>query len=400
MTLRASVVASILEVDAGEWNACARGRPFLQHAFFAALERSGTVGPNRGVVPEYLMLRDPDGRLLACAPAMLKTGTLAEYGPEHRWLKSGLARGCFAWPKYQCGVPLYPIRGPKLLLHPDAPRVRMESALVRALEDLAGRKHRTAALNVMQLDESQARAFRRNGWLLSSEQHAFWHNPGHASFDGYLAALPHRKRYMILKERRETLALGLEVRTLSGDQITTALLASYYAGHVAVCRRHGNRPWLPPALYDELVARMPQSVRMIAAFDGDAFVAGVFCLVDHDTLYLRTWSTLRELPTLCFELICYRPFIHAIEHGLAMVDSGLSGPHKRQRGYVDEPVFSAHWFLDPRLGALARETLAAGVASAIRGRGTEAKGDRDAAAVRDDRRSDAADGFQPDDAAT
>ena len=358
MNIHATVAASIHEVRAEDWDACARGAPCLRHAFFAALEGSGAVGAQRSIVPAYLLLRDPRGVLLACAPAMLKVGTLAEYGPEHLWLRAGLAQGCYAWPKFQAGIPLYPIRGRKLLVRQGAPQAALESALARMLKTLASERYRTAALNVMQVDAAQARSLERAGWLLSSETHAFWHNRGYADFDAYLATLPHRKRYAIRRERRRAAELGLEVRTLTGEAITPDLLQRYCDGHAMVCARYGNRPWLPAAMYRELVERMPESVMLIAAFDGDAFVAGVFCLVDDDALYLRTWSAPREIPDLCFELVCHRPVIHAIEHGLALVDSGLTGAHKRVRGYVDEPVLSAHWFLDARLGALARRILA------------------------------------------
>lgn len=360
--IHASIARSIFEVDPIEWDACSQDRPFLRHAFFAALEHSGTVGRDRQVTPAYLLLRDGAGRLVACAPAMFKTGTLAEYGPEHRWLRAGWAAGLFAWPKFQVGVPLYPIRGPKLLVRDGLARAPLENLLIRALEQFATARADARVLNVMQLEELQARRLERAGWLLSSETHGFWRNPGYARFEDYLAALPHRKRYAIRKEQRLFEGLGYEVRILQGEEITPLLLDRHDEGHVAVCARHGNRPWLPRALYGELTARMPQSVRMIAAFEHGAWVASVFCLVDRDTLYLRTWSTLREVPALCLELVCRRPIAHAIEQGLALVDSGLSGPHKRQRGFVDEPVFSAHRFFEHRLRELAIGVLRSGTA--------------------------------------
>ncbi|MEN9314314.1 MAG: hypothetical protein RIS35_707 [Pseudomonadota bacterium] len=355
--IHASVARSIFDVAAIDWDACAQGRPFLRHAFFAALEHSGAVGPGRQIVPAYLLLRDDAGRLMACAPAMFKTGTLAEYGPEYRWLRAGLAAGLFAWPKFQVGVPLYPVRGPKLLVRDGEPREPLEKLLVHALERFATSRADASMLNVMQVDEEQARRLERAGWLLSSETHGFWRNPGYVRFEDYLAALPHRKRYALLKERRQFADLGYAVRILRGEEITRPLLDRHHEGHVAVCARYGNHPWLPRALYGELTARMAQCVRMIAAFEGDDLVASIFCLQDRDTLYLRTWSAVREAPALCLELVCHRPIEYAIEQGLAEIDSGLSGTHKRHRGYIDEPVFSAHRFFDDRLRELALRVI-------------------------------------------
>lgn len=47
---------------------------------------------------------------------------------------------------------------------------------------------------------------------------------------------------------------------------------------------------------------MPQATRMIVALDGGRFVAGGFWIVSGNGQVLRTWSAVRELPFLCFEL--------------------------------------------------------------------------------------------------
>lgn len=103
------VTTSIDVVEAAQWNACAGGDALLQHAFFRAFERSGAVGATQPIRPLSVLLRDPQGGLLACAPAMLRVGTLAEYGPEERWLKTGLAEVLRlaevpGWPAAVCGT--------------------------------------------------------------------------------------------------------------------------------------------------------------------------------------------------------------------------------------------------------------------------------------------------------
>jgi len=353
-----SVVDTFSRVDPVQWDACAGDDPFLKHAFFEALERSGTAGPRRGVAPRYVLVHDASGQLAAGVPAMLKTGTLAEYGPEHLWLKAGLAEGSFAWPKFQAGVPLFPVRGERLLVRKGLPRPALERTLVRALVHFAVATPGVGALNVTHVTRERALGLQAQGWLVSHEPHCFWRNRPHASFDAYVGSLPHRKRYLLNKERRRVDGLGLDIRILPGAEITPPLLDDYYRGHAAVCRRYGFRPWLPLAMYRETLARMPGAVRLIAAFDAGRFVAGIFCMVGGGTLFLRTWSALHDAPGLAFELICYRPIRYAIEEGLALVDSGLIGPHKVQRGYPVEPVFTAHWFPDERLQARARAVLA------------------------------------------
>lgn len=353
------VRTSIDGVNEAEWNACAGGDSLLQHSFFRALERSGAIGATRPIRPLYVLLRDPQGGLLAGAPAMLRVGTLAEYGPEERWLKAGLAEGRFSWPKFQVGLPLYAVRGPRLLIRPGAPREPLRTVLLDALTRLAVERFQRSGTNLMHVEAELADRLSRDNWLLSHEYHSFWHNAGQKDFDGWLATLPHRKRSMIRNERRRVAGLGLDIRLLPGEAITPRLLDSYHAGHRQVCARYGNRPWLPPAALWHLVEEMPQAIRMIVALDGGRYVAGAFWIISGDGLVLRTWSAFRELPLLCFELICYRPIEYALANGLKYVDSGLTSLYKRHRRFVDEAVASAHWFADGRLRELAERELAA-----------------------------------------
>jgi len=312
-------------------------------------------------VPRYILLRNQEGTLVACAPAMLNTGTLTEYGPEHRWLAAGLKAGYFSWPKFQVGLPLYPVRCQKLMVRPDFRQAPMRRIVIRSLLHLVNHD-KLAIFNFMHIDRDLASHLQQEGWLISHEVHSFWNNTGHGDFDSYLQSLPHRKRYMINKERQKVAQLGLTIKLIAGDAISPTLLESYYIGHQKVCLRHGNQPWLPIEVFQKLVELMPESVRLIAAFDGDRYVAGGFWILDRSALYLRTWSAMAELPELCFELICYRPIIYALEHGLKCIDSGLFGQHKQQRAYLSEPVYSAHWFRDDKLRQLAiRELPAEGV---------------------------------------
>ena len=358
MVLRLAIRDSIDKIDEAQWNACAGEDVLLQHAFFRTLEHSGAVGRGRTILPQYVLLLDDGGNLQACAPAMLKAGTLVEYGPECRWLRAGLAEGCFSWPKFQVGLPLYAVRGPRLMVRPGAESGKLRALLIDSMKQLAVQHYERSAFNLMHIEGSLAKQLESEGWLISHEIHSFWHNDGWRDFPDYLDSLPHRKRYLILNERQKTANLGLDFRFFSGEEITPALLAAYYAGHQEVCERHGNRPWLPADTLQRQVEEMPEAIRLIAAFSGDQYVAGAIWIVAGDTLILRTWSAFQELPGLCFELICHRPVVYAIENGLKSIDTGLHGAHKRLRGFADERVFNAHWFADENLRQLATRVLA------------------------------------------
>ena len=348
---------SIDEIDAASWNRCAGPSPHLQHAFFLALERTGSVGPDVGIVPKYLVLKTQSDGLVACAPAMLKTGTWREYGPEHGWLNAAAAAGWFAWPKFQVGIPLHPVAGPKLLVRPGIPVDAMHKTFVDVLQTIAGRWNLSKVVNVMQVDAATAAALERHGALITHELRNIWHNPGHATFDEYLATLPARKRRQALVEGRSFRRLGLEVRTLHGHEITPPLVSDFYEGFRSVCTRHGSPAWLPEAMFHELVAVMPGAIVLEAAFDAGRFVAGGFGLRDSETLFRLPWSAMASVRDLMLELGCHRPKAYAIEHGLARIDAGVAATHKTCRGYAEEPAFNAHWFLDERMHAFARAVM-------------------------------------------
>lgn len=358
MNVTATLYDSIDRVDAAAWDACAQGHPFVRHAFFLALERSGAVTRERGVVPRYLVLKDAQGQVMACAPGMFKVGNKREFGPEIRWLRRGAEQGCFAWPKFQLGVPFFLVAGPRLLVRAGAPVAPWQDLLLRTLEPLVQTRFKTTAFNLMHIDQPQAAALQARGWLLSQELRSLWLRAGHADWPAYLASLPHRKRRKLLREREQASASGLRLALLQGQDLTPRLVADFYLAHRRVCAEHGNRPWLPEAFWHQLAAAMPEAIRLFAAFDGEALVAATWCLVDAQTLYVQTWGAMQPRCPALFELLCYAPIEYALAHGLEQIDAALAGAHKRSRGFADDRVFHAHRFFDPRLQALAEQALA------------------------------------------
>jgi predicted N-acyltransferase len=359
MKLEAFVAESIDEIEASAWDLCAGEFLFARHGFLKALEQSGTVGASRSVLPRYLGLRDPAGRLVACAPAMLKWGSKREFGPEIQWLRAGSRAACFAWPKLQVGTPFYPVMGPRLLTHPDYAAPALRTALVQCLQKLARQQTGLSVFNIMHTSPELAGQWAGTGALTSHEMRSVWYNPGHASFADFVASLPERKRHKISRERRRVQQLGLQFRALRGDEITPGLLAQYYEGYARVCARYGGKPWLPASMFEQLRLHLPESMLLLAAFDGAEYVAGVFCLHNSTTLFSQTWSAMRFYPDLCFEMICYWPMAYAIEHGLSCIDAGLAGKHKTIRCFLEEPVLNVHWFFNQQLKELAQAVLAA-----------------------------------------
>lgn len=359
MTLSFKLIDSIDAVDAMDWNACAGGHPFAQHAFFHALEASGALGPKRGVVPRYALLTDTTHGLVACAPAMLKWGGLREYGPEIRWLKAGLQAGCFAWPKFQVGVPFFPVMGPKLLIRPDQAQEVLRSALLKCLLQLGRGAGDQSVFNVLHVNEPHASVCRSHGAMLAAEWHAMWFNQGFASRDDYLSTASKHARENFRRDRQLALSHGLEFKTLRGHELNDEVLAEYYEGHRRVCARYAMQPWLPAAAYAAIARALPQAAMLMGYFKGPRLMAGVMHLYAQaeQTLYALQWSEMDKLDGIAMDLICHRPIDHAIENGLAKLDSGLVAPHKQHRGWQTVPVHHAHWFYSDDLKALAVREL-------------------------------------------
>ncbi|PWK54908.1 GNAT family N-acetyltransferase [Roseicyclus mahoneyensis] len=359
MALELRVINTIEAVDADAWDACAAGHPFVQHAFLKALETSGALGADRGVLPRHILLMDATHGLVACAPAMLKWGTLREYGPEVHWLRAGLDAGFFKWPKFQVGVPFFPVTGRKLLVRRGFAETPLRAALIKGLLQLGQRAEQQSVLNILHIDNATARLCQGQGALVAGERHSMWTNTGFNDWADYVAQLHKRKRYQLHKERRQAEAHGLAFRVLKSFELTDEILTDYYEGHRRVCERYGGTPWLPAPIYEAIARLMPLDALLMGYFDGARFVAGnlQLCAAAEQTLYILQASEMTKLDSMQLDLICYRPIEYALEHGIGKLDSGLVAKHKQHRGWQSAPVYHAHWFFNDELKALAQQHL-------------------------------------------
>src|SRR5262249_48201177 len=109
------VASRIAQVTAAEWDACAGGlstradNPFICHAFFWALEESGSATRNTGWLPQHLLLEDESGQLAGCMPCYLKSHSLGEYVFDHGWADAYERAGGRYYPKLQASIPFTPV---------------------------------------------------------------------------------------------------------------------------------------------------------------------------------------------------------------------------------------------------------------------------------------------------
>ncbi|MEO6255576.1 MAG: peptidogalycan biosysnthesis protein, partial [Sphingomicrobium sp.] len=86
--LTARLAPGISAIDPRAWDRLAGSDPFLSHAFLAALENSGSVGPGTGWSPAPITVEDQSGTLVAAAPAYLKSHSQGEYVFDHGWAEA------------------------------------------------------------------------------------------------------------------------------------------------------------------------------------------------------------------------------------------------------------------------------------------------------------------------
>jgi predicted N-acyltransferase len=334
----AKVASGVAGLNAHAWDRLAGEEPFLGHAFLSALEDSGSVGPGTGWTPAPILVEDDASRLIAAAPAYLKTHSQGEYVFDHGWAEAWERAGGAYYPKLQVAVPFTPVPGPRLL-------GSLPQHLLAAIEAVTLQNDMSSA-HVTFIDDGGAADAERRGWLIRHGVQYHWFNRGYASFDDFLAALRSPKRKTIRKERAAA-RQGLEFQALRGREIGAADWDAMWVFYQDTGSRKWGRPYLTRDFFDLIAERMADRLLLLLACRDGRPIAGALNLIGPDVLYGRYWGCTEEVPFLHFELCYYQAVEWAIEHGLASVQAGAQGEHKLARGY--EPVItrSAHFIPNP-----------------------------------------------------
>ena len=329
----ARLAPGVADVDAAAWDALAGGDPFLSHAFLASLEDSASVGPGTGWSPAPILVED-EGRLVAAAPAYLKSHSQGEYVFDHGWADAWQRAGGAYYPKLQIALPFTPVPGARLL------GARQQQLLAAA--EAVTLQNDLSSAHITFLSQADVEACAQRDWLIRHGIQYHWRNRSYASFDDFLGALRSSKRKAIRKERAGALA-GLEFRQLRGSEIGPADWDAMWAFYQDTGARKWGRPYLTRAFFDLIAERMGDKLLLFLACRDGLPIAGALNLVGPDTLYGRYWGTIDEVPFLHFELCYYQAIEWAIAHGLSSVQAGAQGEHKLARGYEPVLTYSAHF---------------------------------------------------------
>ncbi len=345
-----SVLASLAEVDAEAWDACAcpeaadGGRPadpFTTHRFLAALEESGSVGPGTGWQSRHLVARE-GSKIIAVAPLYAKAHSQGEYIFDHNWAHAYERAGGDYYPKLQMAVPFTPVTGRRFLVHPGYEDTG-KAALVQGAIQLAS-NNGVSSLHVTFCNKDEAEYGERIGLLRRTTQQYHWENAGYENFEAFLSTLSSRKRKNIRKERATAQGFGGDIRQLSGDAIQHAHWDAFWAFYQNTGARKWGVPYLTRAFFEIAHETMRDDMVLVLASQDARPVAGALNFIGRDRLFGRYWGAIEDHPCLHFEACYYQAIDHAIANGLKTVEAGAQGEHKIARGYMPVATHSLHWF--------------------------------------------------------
>ncbi|CAI6011578.1 unnamed protein product [Closterium sp. NIES-65] len=99
--LTVTVSSSIASIPAADWDACAldaaggaeKHNPFVSHAFLQCLEESRSACREEGWLPQHLVARDDEERVVGVLPLYLKGHSYGEYVFDHSWANAFMRAG-------------------------------------------------------------------------------------------------------------------------------------------------------------------------------------------------------------------------------------------------------------------------------------------------------------------
>lgn len=328
----------ISDIPAPAWDALAgNGNPFLRHAFLAGLERTGCLRRDWGWTPLHAALWEGE-RLVAAAPAYLKTNSHGEFVFDHAWAHAWQRQGLPYYPKWLCAVPYTPVTGPRLLADDEAAR----ASLIEAMRGHA-REAGLSGLHVNFLPETEAGVF-GGDWLEREDVQFHWRrDPRWRDFQDFADALDRRKRKNLLAERRKVTDAGIELRIVHGDEAGDADLAEAHALYCLTFTDKGNAPALTLEFFRHLAQAMPRALVLVLARQHGETVAAATCLRGPDRLYGRYWGSRVDVPGLHFETCYHQGIAYCLDQGIDAFEPGAQGEHKLARGFLPVLTRSRHW---------------------------------------------------------
>jgi hypothetical protein len=347
----------VAELPRDDWNTLVGDQsPFLEWDWLASLEQAGCVGPDTGWQPRPLVARE-NGRLLAACPLYVKGDSEGEFVFDWGWADAAERAGIHYYPKLMVGVPFTPVTGARFLVAAGEDRDYWIGQLSAGLREICA-ENGLSSVHVNFCHEQETAPFENSEYLCRVGIQYHWHNHGYQSFDDYLGAFRSKKRNQIRRERRAMQEAGVEIETVSGDEIEDGLFEPMFRCYLATIEAHYyGRQYLNQRFFELLRDRFKHRLCFVVARRAGRILAGTTNVVKGDTFYGRYWGALEPLRHLHFNVCYYSAIEWCIARGLARFEPGAGGDYKWLRGFDATPTYSLHYLREPRLADAVRRFL-------------------------------------------
>ena len=238
-------------------------------------------------------------------------------------------------------MPFTPATGPRLLARDDEARGLLAAGAAQVAEQLG-----VSSLAVNFPEAADRAALEDAGFLIRSGQQYHFQDEGYGDWEGFLGALSSRHRKGLRRERRAVAEAGVEIRWLTGGDVTEGVLDAFWGFYQDTGSRKWGRPYLTRTFFSLLAERMADDLLFVMAYRGDRPIAGAMNLIGPDALYGRYWGRSEHVDFLHFEVCYYQAIDFALSRGLSRVEAGAQGEHKVARGYRPVETHAAYWFRD------------------------------------------------------
>ncbi|SPU51694.1 Uncharacterized protein conserved in bacteria [Brevundimonas vesicularis] len=243
-------------------------------------------------------------------------------------------------------MPFTPATGPRFLNHLETDAATVRQALIQGAVTLVERLG-VSSLHVNFPTEPEWSAMTEANLLPRQDIQFIWRNNGYRTFDDFLAALSANRRKTIKRERRDAQA-DLDIRVLTGADITEAHWDAFFAFYMDTGSRKWGQPYLTRDFFSRVGATMADRIALVMAFRDETPIAGALNFIAATPFTVVSGARWKTCPSCISSFATIRlsnsPFRVACP-------ASKPGPRAttRSRGYLPSPVYSAHFIADPAL---------------------------------------------------
>ena len=358
-----SITDSICSIESEAWNRLAvrdEYSPFLEYEFLASVEESGCASAETGWYPRHFIIKY-SGRLVAAAPAYVKTHSMGEFVFDQGLAQAVMDMGLTYYPKLVATLPFTPSPGYRFLVDPDYDRETIIHAILRGMKTFRDQTELGSTSILFADPEWEGIPEVPDSMLQWAHQYFIWENENFTGFDDYVSRFKKSQRRNIMRERASIRDAGIGIRVLTGVELNKSVMDRMYDYYRTTNENFGpwaafflNRDW-----FRNIGRRWPNRVMIFGAWlPGESEPVAMSMVVRKNKMMVgRYWGCRHYVRNLHFELCYYAPVEYAIREGITRYDPGMGSPHKARRGFRSREFHSFHDFTDPEVSSLFRAVL-------------------------------------------